>query len=241
MKKITYQIFTLSLLVGLLSGCGSSSAPSPPTLPPAPMLSFDVSVSNLTNDQPMSPVAILVHDGSYQTWAIGMPASEGLEDLAESGSPASLGSEAVSSSTSVYGYTAGTGMIAPGNSETITVTFEEESVAVLSMASMLVNTNDAFVGAQNVDLSQLDVGDSSQLNLMVFDAGTEGNTETAASVPGPASGGEGQGFNAVRDDLGVVTRHSGVVTSSDGYSASVLTEAHRFESTAAQVTIRRTQ
>ena len=242
MKTTTYKLIGFGLLASMLSACGSNSDSNPEIVPapepPAPvMMSFDVSVSNITNAQPLSPVALIAHDGSFQAWAIGEAAGAGLEVLAESGSPADLIAEA--DAASVYMTAAGADVIMPGAGEMLALSFEEQTDAVLSVATMLVNTNDAFIGAQNVDLSQLAVGDSVQLSLPVYDAGTEANSETAASIPGPAAMGEG--FNADRDDVDYVSRHPGVVTSSDGYSASALTEAHRFDSPAARITITRTE
>ena len=102
---------------------------------------------------------------------------------------------------------------------------------------MLVNTNDAFAGKGGIDLNALALGEQVTMNLPVYDAGTEGNNELAGTIPGPADGGEG--FNAARDDVNVVSRHSGVVTNIDGYADSVLDESHRFDTPVARLTVRR--
>ncbi len=57
-------------------------------------------------------------------------------------------------------------------------------------ATRLVNTNDAFTGVNAGRIGDLEVGES-KYSSQPWDAGTEGNIETAATIPGPAGGGEG--------------------------------------------------
>ena len=47
--------------------------------------SYELTFSNLTSNQPMSPLAISIHGADYTAWTIGEKASVGLETLAESG------------------------------------------------------------------------------------------------------------------------------------------------------------
>jgi hypothetical protein len=91
---------------------------------------------------------------------------------------------------------------------------------------MLVNTNDAFTGVNGLPIGDLSVGESKIYLSQPWDAGTESNTETAATIPGPAGGGEG--FNPVRDDRDYIATHPGVVTGDDGLASSILDESHRF-------------
>ena len=104
---------------------------------------------------------------------------------------------------------------------------------------MLVNTNDAFTGIDQLDFSGLAVGDSLTRQLAVYDAGTEYNDELAGSIPGPADGGEG--FNALRDDLDKVSRHPGVASVDGSNPDSALDQSHRFDGPVASLTITRIQ
>ena len=70
-----------------------NQAPPPPPPPPA-MASFDVTVTNLTNGQPMSPVAVIAHQAGYSVFTIGSPATVGLETMAEGGDNSMLIAEA---------------------------------------------------------------------------------------------------------------------------------------------------
>jgi outer membrane lipoprotein SlyB len=104
---------------------------------------------------------------------------------------------------------------------------------------MLVNTNDAFSGLDAMPVDGMAVGDVLSIRSIAYDAGTEADSEQAATIPGPAGGGEG--FNAVRDDQAdQVSMHSGVVSGDDGFATSDLTEQHRFDNPIAHILIVRT-
>lgn len=218
-----------------LSACNDSDNKSDPVVvepTPEPVnYSFEVTVKNLTNAQPMSPVAIAMYDEG-NVWQIGESASEALEVLAESGDNTDLLADTRFSTTA-----SGEGVLMPGNSETITVTQVDAMPMLLSVVTMLVNTNDAFTGANAVDISTMEVGEIYSFNVGSYDAGTENNNELMADIPGPAAGGEG--YNAERDDVNVVTMHPGVVTKDDGLSNSVLSFAHRWDNPTLNITITR--
>jgi hypothetical protein len=201
---------------------------------------FMVSAVNLTAGQPLSPPAIVLHGGDYRLFEVGMPASNALELLAEGGDNSMLTAE-TNSSEGVYASVAADAPIGPGGSAQWTISdTDAHSVRSLSLATMLVNTNDGFSGTNSLDLSSLDVGQVLQLKTVAYDSGTEANTEMAGTIPGPADGGEG--FNAVRDDIADhVAMHSGVVSVVDGLDGSVLTSSHRFLNPIIQLTITRTE
>ena len=93
-----------------------------------------------------------------------------------------------------------------------------------------------------MDISNLMAGESISFTARSYDAGTEFNTETAASIPGPASGGAGEGYNEARDDIADhVTMHPGVVSSDDGLSTSALSAGHKFDNPTLRITIARTE
>ncbi|MEW6996399.1 spondin domain-containing protein [Colwelliaceae bacterium BS250] len=218
----------------MLSGCGSDSddAPTVQIIDPV-VVSYDISVINLTNSQPMSPITVVLHnEGSL--WNVGEMASPALEVLAESGDSSNLLALDVVLASGV-----GAGVLMPGMSETIMV----ESVLIvpthLSLATMLVNTNDAFTGINAMSLTNLAVGESISLVTSSYDAGTEKNSELMSTIPGPAAGGEG--FNASRDDVDFVAMHAGVVTVDDGLSQSVLTSQHKFDNPTLRITVTRTE
>lgn len=230
-KKASVITATI-MAASLLSACGSSSDDDDEVS----NMSYDITVTNLSSNQPMSPFAAKLHASSFTAWQVGSAASVALEELAEGGDNTSV---LALSESGVYSSVSGSGAIGPGSSEIITIESGEYSDINLTLVSMLVNTNDAFTGKTNVDLSSLTVGSSQTHYLPVYDAGTEGNSELDNTIPGPADGGEG--FNMTRDDVDYVARHPGVVGVDQGYSESVLNSTHGFDSPVAMFTITRTE
>jgi len=231
---------TVALLVslGLLSACNDSDSSKmkdivEPPPPPPVNYSYEVTITNLTHAQPMSPVAVVLHNDE-QLWQLGMMSSVALENLAESGD-----NSMVLAQSMVLAGQSGADIIMPGMSETIIVTLTDTEPMMLSLATMLVNTNDAFSGVNALSLTNLMVGESISMTTSSYDAGTERNSEMMSTIPGPVAGGEG--FNEMRDDVDFVAMHAGVVSVDDGLSTSVLTQAHRFDNPTLAVLITRTE
>lgn len=218
----------VGLTIGLLTGCGDNdNAPVTAT--------YRVELLNLTANQPLSPVAVILHGQGYSAWQLGQTSGDGLEQLAEGGDPTVLLQEATANAATRDAQ-AGVAAIPPGTTATIDVT-GLASGARLTVASMLVNTNDCFTGTDNADLTGLAIGAAQSWKLVPYDSGTENNGETAGSIPGPAGGGEG--FNAIRDDRDYVAVHPGVVSADDGLAGSALNETHRFQNPVAKLVVTR--
>jgi len=239
----TVKIASVALATTLLAACGDDErivevdrivevevpAPAPTPVP----YSYTVTVTNLTHGQPLSPVAVIAHESGY-FWQIGEVASVELERMAEGGDNSSLIAlpQALAS-------VSGEMPVIPGGSDSFTISFNDVADAKLTLATMLVNTNDAFTGLNAWNLGQLEVGDSWTTTVGVYDSGTETNTEAEGTIPGPA--GNGEGFNPMRNDTGFVSMHPGVVTMDDGLATSVLTGLHRFDSPAMRIAVVRTE
>jgi len=215
-----------------LASCGGNDAPAQST--------FEVTVTNVTNGQPLTPLGVVIHQAGYIGWEEASSASVGLEDHAESGDPTSL-LAAANNNNAVVGTGAGSAPFPPGSFQMVSVTVNSVSDLQISVSTMLANTNDAFTGVSNMDISSLAVGESITVMPSVYDAGTEANTETIDTMPGPVTQGLGEGFNPVRDDKNFISVHSGVVTSADGLTTSALDETHRWIGSAAILTVTRTQ
>lgn len=240
----TKTILAVALSATLI-GCSDDNdtpapLPEPPPPPPIVEYTYDVVVTNLTNAQPMSPVAVIAHDSNYSLFNVGDAVTVGLEQVAESGDNSVLIEEANAAGAFTTG--SGMGILTPSSSETIsiTITEDEAAMAYVSLTTMLVNTNDAITAARNVGLANMAVGDSVSFTTLSYDTGTEANSEAAGTIPGPADGGEG--FNAARDDIAdQITLHGGVVTADDGLMTSVLGQMHRWDNPVLRVTISRTE
>lgn len=230
-QLFTTSLVTLSLLA--MAGCAKDDDAMQSQM-------FQITVTNLTNNQVLTPPAAIVHDATYTAWALGSAASVGLEKLAESGDSADFISAAMANTGVLATKALSAAPIAPGASATNTVDLMSTGTLYLSLASMLANTNDAFAGVDRQKISDLQVGQSHMVMTTAFDAGTEANSETAATIPGPAGG--GAGFDAARDDIGdFVSVHAGVVTMDDGLSTSVLNESYRWNGPVAKVVVTRTR
>ena len=219
----------VSLLALALYGCGGSSGGSASTP------SYELTITNLTTGQPVTPLAVVLHTSAYQGFAAGISASIGLEMLAESGSNTQFLADATADA-SVMNTASGAGLLLPGTSETITITAADSTGIELTILGMLAATNDGFAGTSGLSLANLVVGATQVVTLPAYDAGTEANTETTATVPALGSG----AFTAARDDVNdFVTIHRGVVTADDGLATSDLNQSHRFDNPAIRVKIRR--
>lgn len=202
---------------------------------------YSITVTNLTSGQPFSPLVYSLHYAGFSPFIIGMPSTVGLEKIAESGAADDFISEARSNSNVVIVDHA-TGLTLPGETKVLSVTLSidiaKSDQLLFSLVNMLGNTNDAFAAVDRVAIGALAVDQSLTLNAISYDAGTELNTESAATVPGPAGGGEG--FNVLRDDIAdQVTVHPGAVTHDDGKVDSTLMQIHRWDNPVARVTITR--
>jgi len=229
------RVMLLSIAASsLLIACGSSTQSQPPA-------KFEVTLTNLTAGQPMSPLVAIAHGSGFSLFSVGQPASVGLEHLGEGGETAPLVSLAAAS-LGYFGSAVGSGAVSPGASSMVTLSVNQGNLAAakLSLASMLVNTNDAIAAVNAHSLSVLNVGTSTRMDLLSYDIGTEANSESAATIPGPAGG--GAGFDAARDDIrDAVHLHPGVITADDGLSGSALAALHRWDNPVARVTITRIQ
>lgn len=209
----------LGSLLLTLGACSNndSDTPAPETF------AYQVNLTNLTNAQPFSPPAAILTNATYSAWKTGEAASAALELLAEGGDASAL----IETQATQPNYLASS-PIPPGGSQEFEITATNNETANLTLATMLVNTNDAFTGLSAIDLAEMQSGDIRVYLTQAYDAGTEKNLELAGTIPGPADGGEG--FNATRDDVtGSVTFHGGIVSAAEGYADSVLNEAHRFD------------
>ena len=227
-----------SALLLSLPGCGGDSSSSaapvgggspPPAVVADPQVWFDIEVLNLTAGQPLSPPVVVLHGGSYRAWHAGQPASGALEVLAESGDASGFGD--LDGVNTLVRFSE---MVRPGESVSFAVAIDEGAVAEASLVTMLVNTNDAFTGFTGFDLASVE--GSQTWRLRAYDAGTEANTELAATVPGLTGG--PAGYDSARDDVDFVHVHAGVLSVHDMHT-SALAAGNRFDNPVAQVTVTR--
>jgi hypothetical protein len=155
---------------------------------------IEVSITNLApnNGTYLTPVFLGAHDGSFGLFTPGLPASAGLERIAEDGGPQTLLLNSLLAAGGVGG-TAGTGPIAPGETVKLTLDLNPLTQRYLSYASMIIPSNDAFIGNPSPTLFTLfdnngqlitrqGAGAFRVLGTQVWDAGTEVNDEIPANT-----------------------------------------------------------
>ena len=239
------KLTALTLSAALLAACGGSSNNAPAAS--APDAQFEVRFTNLTNAQPMSPVAVIMHSSGFNNFIDGEPASVAVEILAEGGNNAQVLSEAQAATATHIASASTTGPVPPRSSTNTPITLNVPAARLtdlrLSVMSMLVHTNDGFTGLNATDISGMAVGSSRSFVAPTWDAGTEADTELANTLPGPDFNGEG--FNAARDDrINRVRFHNGAVTSASvefGLATSALLDRHRFLNPTSRITVTRIQ
>ncbi len=151
------------------------------------LVDYRVTITNITPAQTFTPQFVVIHSGRASLFQAGAAASEGLERLAEDGNPALLGDEVAHAATDT---TVAADLLEPG--ETVSVDIRgNPHRGYLSIAAMLIPTNDNFMALNRVRLPRRG---SSSYHVPAYDAGTELNDQSCQNIPGPRCGGEG--FNA---------------------------------------------
>ena len=197
-------------------------------MPPAVMQEFEVMLTNLTTGAPaaggqiFSPPIFVTHGHGFSIGASGEAASAELTALAETGNnmplaELAMGSDAVGSVVAFP--PPPDGVVLPGGSVSTMVT-ASSGMGYLSLATMLVQTNDGIVLGNSLPLFDEDGNPRSfTMDLISYDAGTEENNELATHVPGPPFDG---GERAPTED--VITAHPGIAGTADVGAAFGWTE-----------------
>ncbi len=203
----------------------------PPDLPPIGEHLFEITLTNLTTGEPekggqiLSPPIFATHFESDSLASVGQPAVPALVALAENGDVSGL----LEFATSIGANTAvADKVVVPGGSVTVRLRGNVLN-ASLTVASMLVSTNDGFIAASSVPLfDKTGMPVSMTLELMAYDAGSEENTELASDIPGPLgldAEADPEGSNArVPTEGGVIMPHPGIQGVGDVSEAFAWTE-----------------
>jgi hypothetical protein len=198
---------------------------------------YEVTVTNLTRGQTFTPVLVATHIEGVRLFTLGEAASPELATVAEEGNVGPLAGLLLSmpgvAAVADTGPPPG-GFIAPGQSKTIVIEgggrFDH-----LSVAAMLIPTNDAFFALNGVPGPR---GDQVlTLFSLAYDSGSERNDELCASIPGPfftECGGPGGGGQPAGGEEGYVHIHAGI------HGIGDLVASNRdWRNPVAQITVRR--
>jgi len=150
----------------------------------------EITVTNLTRGQSFTPIFAASHTGEVALFRLGEPAIPALAELAEGGSPGPL-MDLAAASRAVTDYTASEGLLGPG--ESITLILNSRPNDRISVAAMLIPTNDTFFAANGVTVPPQG---TVTVRAPGYDAGSEPNDELCDNIPGPVCGGEGNSPDA---------------------------------------------
>jgi len=205
----------------------------------------DVSITNLTQGIYFTPLLVTAHTSDSHLFEVGKAASPALQAMAEGGAIADLvaiadGLSAVSAANPAAG------LLAP-SSYTMVSDLDTGSNNVLTIAAMMLPTNDGFVGKDSWAIPS-ETG-TYTFYMNGYDAGTEANDEIvngggASGVPGiPANpganggtGGSGVSSSSANSNIHI---HPGNVGDSDisGGVSDLDSRIHRWLNPVAKVVV----
>lgn len=196
---------------------------------------WEIEITNVTPGQSFTPLLVATHYSRIDFFEPGEPASEALAMLAEAGATDPLREMLEEHKRLVGGIATTEGLLAPG--ETVKVEVRGWSGQRLSLAGMLVPTNDTFVAVDSVFLP---LDGEATIEALAWDAGSELNDQNCLSMPGPRCGGEAYSPPAMSDE-GFVYVSNGFHDLGEGDGmGEVLKPAHyTWNNPVAIVTIRR--
>jgi Spondin_N len=213
---------------------------------------YEVTIENLTAGQAFSPPVAAVHKGKHAIFDVGEPASVGIREIAENGNNAPLVAQLEANPFGrIGGFVEGTAPLVPvgvpgdamfDQSATLALTAPRNAHR-LSLATMLICTNDGFTGLDSIALPHR-VGQQKVRTSAGYDAHTEQNTEDYADlVPpcqgliGDSSGEPGTGnSNPALAEGGVIAHHAGILGGIGDLDPAI----HGWTDPVAKVTVKRT-
>ena len=200
---------------------------------------YEVTITNITRGQTFTPQLVVTHSRSIGLFELGQPASEALEILAEGGDTQPLTDVLAGLGNRVGSVETIAGLLEPGESISTVIKANPYRHPVISMAAMLIPTNDTFVAMDSVRLPYR--GTKTRL-LKAYDAGTELNDQNCANMPGPRCGGEGFSPGPNDGDEGYVYIGNGFhnLGSDDGQGNEILAPlVYDWRNPVAKITVQR--
>lgn len=223
MKSKKASVLAMTAIVAMLAVVSVAGIPESSA---AKTKMYEVTITNITPGQPITPPLLVTHAKDMGFFTVGEMANNGIQQLAENGNPDPL-VEMLQEKSGIIDIVQGTVPLVPANdpgntglshSETFVVS-TEGNIRYLSFASMLVCTNDGFAGIDTIKLPVKHM----TVYAEAYDARTEMNTEDFADMVPPcqdaigiSSDDEGTGVSnpAIAED-GVIIPHPGILGGED--------------------------
>lgn len=155
-----------------------------PTVAAQNLTTYDVTLTNITPGQVVSPPVVVSHTDAIGLFRLGAPASPELVAVAEDADTS--GYEALLPALpQVLDFAIADAPLPPGESVTLQVQ-ARFPFSHISAVGMLVTTNDAFFG---LDTAQVPLRRRvAHYRAGAYDAGSEANNESCDFIPGPPCG-----------------------------------------------------
>ncbi len=207
---------------------------------------YTVTLKDLTNGQPFSIPVAATHNRKIQMFQVGRVASDELAAIAQAGNPVPMfdlfnNSIHVTQAVNINRPLTPHGKVVGSNTDTVSFEIQANPRDRFSLATMLICTNDGFLGLDAVKLPQ---HGTRTYSLNGYDAGRENNTEQSedivdgCSALGPETllnDPNGNIDDAVETTpLQRIRHHSGINGNGD-----LSTLLHNWKNPVAQVTIER--
>mgnify|MGYP005994128521 CR=1 FL=1 len=204
----------------------------------------DLEITNLTHGLHFTPFFINAHDSNEHLFQVATDASAAIQAMAEGGDISMLSSAAPQGSVSSEN--PAMGLLAPSSSTEV-LDLDTGNNTHLSVVSMLLPTNDGFVGLDGWEIPE-EAG-TYTVYLNAYDAGTEANDEIIngmgasgeAGIPAAPGGDAGTGATGVTDTEANTTVHihRGNVGDTDGSAgiSDVDSRIHRWLNPVAKIVV----
>lgn len=184
-KKYALLIGPVLLAVLAFVGTGSTGEASDDD----DLRTFRVTIENETDGQPFSPGVAITHRRSVNLFSVGHSASHGVEAIAEAGDEALavaavMGANGITDVVDINRPITREGTAVGSFTDEFTFEIQARPRDRLSLAVMLICTNDGFTGLDSVKLPK---EDSVTYRAAGYDAGTEDNTEGSEDIVDPCS------------------------------------------------------
>ncbi len=208
---------------------------------------LSITITNITHGMDFTPVLVAAHDANGNLFDVGQPAGASLQAMAEGGALTLLQTD-LDAITATY--TSSAPLLA-GASTTLTLNTDNSPANTkLSVVSMMLPTNDAFIGLDAIDIPA--AAGTYTYYLNGYDAGTEANNEliiTGGGAPGTlgipdapfvlTNGTGAVGGTAAADNVTTVHIHRGALGDDNltGGNSDLVNTVHRWLNPVARVTV----
>ena len=147
---------------------------------------FHVTITNLTYSINFTPILVASQRRPVTIFETGTPASDDLSAIAEEGDTGPM-ITTLNHERDVIDVQDSGELLGPGESVTLIVS-GDRGARYISVASMMLPTNDGFIGLNSVEVSKRG---ETVFYSPGYDAGSEANDESCGNIPGPTCGGTG--------------------------------------------------